>query len=59
MVSGTVSLRSAPYRIAFGAWVDKVRESTKAEEGGGMMGDILVFLDLFDLNETRLLNMCL
>lgn len=35
-----------------GAWVDVVRGSAKAEEGGGVMDDVLALLGLFDLNEN-------
>lgn len=35
-----------------GAWVDTVRGSTKPEEGGSVIDDVLALLGLFDLNEN-------
>ncbi|KAF8424272.1 nuclear condensing complex subunit [Boletus edulis BED1] len=45
------AVRSAAGSL-LGAWVDVVRGSTKAEEGGSVMDDVLAFLGLFDLNEN-------
>lgn len=45
------AVRSAAGSL-LGAWVDVVRGSTKAEEGGGVIDDVLALLALFDLNEN-------
>ncbi|KAG6370186.1 hypothetical protein JVT61DRAFT_12333 [Boletus reticuloceps] len=45
------AVRSAAGSL-LGAWVEVVRGSTKAEEDGSAMDDVLAFLGLFDLNEN-------